>query len=316
MRKILAIILAAAMMLSLSAVYASAHPKAIREKTFELKTDTIFVKESTLAGSSYTVEYTNPQTSTDDAYKMYILSSSDKPGGFAVLRVDISSVKQASDFALNFSFTTSTTKNSALSVYCADYEAGKSLFSSLNPGDVKTNVGKPAVHNTATDMRIYKYTTESKKDVEIELSARDFSLLKEHVESAIKSGNDSVYFLVAVTSGDYFYLYNSASADKAPSLTVTGSSISSEVEKTEDGYIYKVGGLADYADCATVVIAAYGSGNGLINIATSGSVTTAKTETVEACIACNGAERLMAYVLCANTLEPLTYPEEIVLADI
>ncbi len=118
MKKILAIVVATAVILSISAVSAIAHPKAIEEKTFSLKADTIFVKESTLAGSSYSVEYTNPQPSTDDVYKMYILSSDEKPGGFAVLRVDISSVKQVSDFTLNFSYHKLRKRLGTWSVLC------------------------------------------------------------------------------------------------------------------------------------------------------------------------------------------------------
>ncbi len=198
-------------------------------------------------------------------------------------------------------------------MYCADYEAGKSLFTSLNPGDVKTNVVKPAVHNTDTDMRIYKYTTESRKDMKIELSAGNYQLLKEYVGNAVKSGKDSVYFLTAVTGGDYFYLYNSASSDKAPSLTVTGSAISSQTVKTETGYTYEVSGLEAYAESVMLIVAAYDFGDTFINAATSGSVITAKGKTADAFIACPGAAKLMAYILKADTLEPLTYVEDVFL---
>ena len=309
MRKTLAIILTAAVILSLTGTMVSAHPKAIAEKTFELKVETIFVRESSVAGTSYTIEYTNPQTSSDDVYKIYPLTHSEQKGGFAVLKADVSSIKQASDFTLKLSFATSSTKNSVLGIYCADYEAGESLFTSLKPGEIKTNVTKPDVYNTASDTMIYKYTTEAKSNVEATLSGNDYLILKNHVADAIKNGSDAVYFLVAVTKGDYFYLYNSLSGDNAPSLTVKGSSISSEIVSTEDGYIYKVGGLDAYADSVMVVVAAYDGTDTLIKVATSPITATAAEKTVDVCIACLGADSLKAYILNANTLEPLTYME-------
>ena len=328
MRKILAMLLATTVILSLSALLALAHPKAIEEKTFELQADTIFVKETTTVGESYTVEYTNPQQSDDDVYSIYPFEHPRESGGFAVLRVDVSSVKQASDFALNFSFITRGVKNDVFSIYCADYETGKSLFESLTPGTTQTVTLRPAVYlkSIISENLIYKFTTKNTyaENLDVVLSCNDSStsnpyiygsVLKEHIEAAINGGEDSVYFVVKVTGSKFFYLYNSASNDKAPSLTVTGSTISSEVVKNEDGYTYKVGGLNNYADRVVAIVAACDSKDNIISVATSTMAETTPGDTVDTEIACPGAAKLMAYILKAGTLVPLTYVENVLLGD-
>lgn len=342
MKKSLLLILNMALTLTVFGTAVMAAPEAIEKRTFDLKADTIFVWQIGTPGAnkkvaSHTVEYIDPQAeNAAESNKMYPITHYTKLGGDAILKVDISSVKYASDFSLKFSFITGYNKSNCIRVYCADYEDGENLISDLTPGNTKSVTDRPTICTSLSDKVVYEFkkTADSVERVDVELSIKDSSsvnpkkygdTLESHINNAIKNGEDSVYFLVRgviLGSGDqwsddgsYFLLYNSTSASKAPALTVTGSTVSSEIVKTETGYTYKVGNLKNYTDNAIVVVAAYDANDTLIKIATSGEVTVTEDDAVDVDLACANATSFKAYIWKAGTLEPVTYIETISLAE-
>ena len=322
-----------------------AAPEPIKKKTFDLKADTIFVWQQGKAASSsadksvtsYTVEYIDSQAeNADDANRMFPLTHRKKLGGNAILKVDISSLKYASDFSLRFSFITGDNKYNCIRVYRASYKNGEKLISDLTAGNTKSVTTIPNICSASFDDMLYEFqkTTDAVERIDAELSAKDSSSvnplkygdrLEEHINNAIKNGEDSVYFLVRgeilssgnqwTDDGSYCMLYNSTSQSKAPALTVTGSTISSEIIKTETGYTYKVSGLKKYSDNVIVVVTAYDTNDTLIKIATSGEVSIPEDDTVSVDIACANPTTLKAYIWKAKTLEPITYIETISLAE-
>lgn len=331
-----------------SSVVVTAHPEPIKEKTFDLKADTIFVWQQGKAASSsadksvtsYTIEYIDSQAeNADEIYKMYPTTHSKRLGGNAILKVDISSIKYASDFSLKFSFITGDNKYNCIRVYRASYKDGEKLISGLTAGNTKSVATSPNICSAPSSNIIYEFqkTTDAVERADVELSVKDSSSvnplkygdrLEEHINNAIKNGEDSVYFLVRgeilpsdsprnqwTDDGSYCMLYNSTSPSKAPTLTVTGSAISSEIVKTETGYTYKVSGLKNYTDNAIVAVTAYDGNDTLIKIATSGEVTVTEGDTVSVDIACASPTNFKAYIWKAETLEPITYIETISLTE-
>lgn len=312
-----------------------AAPEAIEKKTIELKTDTILINQLGTAGAAtanthYSVEYIDPDAEdAKETIKMYSFSHQKKLGTEAILKVDISSIKYASDFSLKFSFYTGTNKNNRIKVFCADYTKGENMVSDLTVGSSKEVDTKPLVCTVSNNDVVYTFqkTTDSVERVDVVLSVKDSSVLEEHLSNAVNNGEASVYFLVRgeiisggdalSNSGSYFTLYTSASVDKAPSVTATGSDITSEVVKTESGYTYKVGNLKGYTDNVIVFVTAYDADDTLIKIATSGAAAiTEENDAVDVDIAYTDAATLKAYIWKVGTLEPVTYTETISLAEV
>lgn len=317
-----------------------AHPEAIEKKTIALKADALLVNQVGTAGSStaekavtsYTVEYINPENATE-TNKMFPTNHYTKLGTDVIWRVDIGSVKNAADFRLKFSFATGTVSNNYIRIYCADYDSGEKLISDLSPGDSKSVTEMPDVCTSYNSKLIYEYkhtsTTVVKSDVELSVDdsskvnpKKDGNILEEHINTAIENGEDAVYFLVRgvvsssgdedTKAGSYCMLYNSASEEKAPILTLTGSDILSEVIKTEAGHTYKVHNIKEYVASAIVFVAVYDTDETLIKVATSGEVAvTEENDAIDVSIACADAVSFKAYTWKTRTLEPVTYTETI-----
>lgn len=334
MKKLLRLILMTIFLLTTVSAAVMAAPEAIEKKTIELKTDTILINQLGTAGAAtanthYSVEYIDPDAEdAKETIKMYSFSHQKKLGAEAILKVDISSIKYATDFNLKFSFYTGTNKNNRIRVFCADYTKGENLLSDLTVGSSKEVDTKPLICTVSNNDVVYTFqkTTDSVERVDVVLSVKDSSVLEEHLCNAVENGEAAVYFLVRgeiisggdalSNSGSYFTLYTSASVDKAPSVTATGSDITSEVVKTESGYTYKVGNLKGYTDNVIVFVTAYDSRDKLIKIVTSGGIAVSTNNTVDIDIACAEVSSLKAYVLKAGTLEPVTYTETISLAEV
>ena len=126
MRKLLTACLIAVLVMSVFNIGVTAAPKPIKKETVELKIDTIFVKEVGTAGNSdkkktvksYKIEYVNPDAGdSSGCTKIYPPGHYWKLGGYMILKADISSVKNASEFNLKFSFDTGSNIENSVFVY-------------------------------------------------------------------------------------------------------------------------------------------------------------------------------------------------------
>ena len=133
MRKVNAFVLLLIFIIIQSGTAVVAHPEAIEKKTVELSTDTIIVAEKSVDGSSgYTItNIASDGTTGSVSYSMYNMLNSKNKGTSAVLKVDISSVKYASDFNLRFSFKSGGCVGNCLRAYCISYKFGEELVAAL-----------------------------------------------------------------------------------------------------------------------------------------------------------------------------------------
>lgn len=321
MRKFLAACLIAILIMSLIAPCVFAAPEVIKKDTIDLKADTFIVWEC--KNGSYGIEYIN--SGAGDSYgctKIFPSNHSSRLGGYAILKVGITSVKNAAECNLKFSFDTGDNIDHSVMVYCANYSDGEKLIADLTPDNFKNVSNRPYICSGLPEKTIYQVdkTVSSVENVNVEISTAESTVLKNHINTAINNGEGSVYFLISGkagasginSDGSYFQLYNSASADKAPTLSVTGSAVSSEVELSETGYTVKVAGLESYTDNALVVVTAFDSEDSLIQTSASGQAA-ANDTSVDVDVPCKDASKMKLYIWKAGTLEPITYPETIFL---
>ena len=331
MRKLLTACLIAVLVMSVFNIGVTAAPKPIKKEAVELKIDTIFVKEVGTAGNSdkkktvksYKIEYVNPDAGdSSGCTKIYPPGHYWKLGGYMILKADISSVKNASEFNLKFSFDTGSNIENSVFVYWAYYSDGQALVDGLTPGSSKNVTVKPDICTALGDNTVYQFdkTVASVESVDAEISTADSAVLKKHMDDAISKGEDSVYFLVRGVIGSagsksedsYFKYYNSASADKAPTLSVTVSAVSSAVTETETGYTVSVSGLQNYSEKVLLAVTAFDSGDSLVQTSVSG-YTSVTDIPIDIDVPCKNAAKLKLYIWHAGTLEPVTYPETIIL---
>ncbi|MBR2883753.1 MAG: hypothetical protein IKB93_03080 [Clostridia bacterium] len=292
----------------------------IKKKTIDLKTDTIIVKETGTASANaatntYTITHiTSGGTVGNETYNMYSSFHQKKLATSAVLKVDISDVRYASDFSLNFTFDAGTCVGNCLKVYYVPYKNGEALMDTLSSNATVTGASMPQAIVVYADRLVYEYknTDGINKEVIEEVSA-ETDLLKEHLDTAINNEENSIYLLISCdtpvdeqeNANAYFKLYTSCSAEKAPLFSVEEVSLTSEVVKTESGYTYKVGNLDAYSENAMIIVAVYNSKDEFVMAAT----TTKGEDIVD--IVCDDAASIRAYIWESGTLEPVTYVEKI-----
>jgi len=231
----------------------------------------------------------------------------------AVLKVDISNVKSVSDFDLNFTFATGTCIGNCLKVCYVPYKNGEALMDTLSSNATVTGAAMPQAIAIYPDRLVYEYknTDGINKEVIGEVSA-ETDLLKEHLDTAINNGEDSVYLLISCdtpvdkqgSTDAYFKVYTTCS-DKAPSFSVGVAPITSKVVKTENGYTYKEENLNAYTENAMIIVAVYNSKDEFVMAATA----TNGEDIVD--IGCDDASSIRAYIWEAGTLKPVTYVEKI-----
>ena len=337
MRQVNAFVLLLIFIIIQSGTAVVAHPEAIKKKTVDLTTDTIIVAEKSIDGSSgYTItNITSVGTTGNASYSMYNMLNSKHKGTSTVLKVNISSVKYASDFNLKFSFKSGGCVGNCLRAYCISYKDGEELVETLAGENIATVTQKPNAITMSGQNLIYEYqyTAADYSVINAELSVKDSSVenpkkyssvLEKHISDAIKNGQDSVYFLIAcVTSTSYdntntdarILIYTPRSEEEQkPSASIEASTLFSEVIKTENGYTYNVENLKEYSQNAMLFIAAYDGEGNLIKVATSGEVTATESNGVD--IECEEAASLKAYIWEGRALMPITYIETIALGEI